>query len=80
MIERLKYWIFQRAKRCRYCCIFCEYYGLCRNEITHERRTIEARLPDGKKITIQTIPSWDRKAQRTILKRAQKERRKREKL
>lgn len=80
MIQRLKYWIFQRGKHCRRCCLFCEYYDLCRNEVTHECRTIKARLPDGKEITIQTIPSWDRKVQRMVLKRAQKERREHEKL
>ena len=37
MIQRLKYWIFQRGKHCRCCCLFCEYYDLCRNEVAHEK-------------------------------------------
>ena len=26
MIERLKYWLFQRGKDCYHCCLRCEYF------------------------------------------------------
>lgn len=29
MIERLKYWLFQRDKDCKHCCLWCEYYSIC---------------------------------------------------
>lgn len=37
MIQRIKYWILQRGKHCKYCCLWCEYYDLCKNELTGER-------------------------------------------
>ena len=30
MIERLKYWLFQKGKGCHHCCIRCEYFDICR--------------------------------------------------
>lgn len=45
MIDRLKYWLFQKGKGCRCCCLRCEYYDLCRMEILAEaekRRENEA--------------------------------------
>ena len=34
MWERVKYWIFQKGKNCKRCCIRCEYYDLCRREVS----------------------------------------------
>lgn len=33
MRQRLKYWIFQRGKNCKHCCLWCEYYDLCRADV-----------------------------------------------
>lgn len=37
MREKIKYWLFQKGKNCRRCCLRCEYYAICRNEVTQER-------------------------------------------
>lgn len=29
MVERFKYWVFQKGKGCSRCCIKCEYYDIC---------------------------------------------------
>ena len=33
MIERLKYWLFQRGKDCYHCCLRCEYFDICRWDV-----------------------------------------------
>ena len=33
MRQRLIYWLFQRGKQCRHCCLWCEYYDLCSREV-----------------------------------------------
>lgn len=38
MIERLKYWIFQRGKDCKHCCLWCKYYSICRWDIADRKR------------------------------------------
>lgn len=27
--RRLRFWLFQRGKQCKSCCLFCGYYDLC---------------------------------------------------
>lgn len=34
--RRLKYWIFQRGKYCRGCCLWCRYYCTCRRDVLQE--------------------------------------------
>ena len=29
--NRLRLW-FEKDKRCRHCCLVCEYYDMCKNE------------------------------------------------
>lgn len=29
-LDRLKYWIFQPGKDCKHCCLWCEYYDICK--------------------------------------------------
>ena len=43
MWERAKYWIFQKGKDCKRCCIRCEYYDLCRREVRGEKKQRKAR-------------------------------------
>lgn len=33
MIERFKYWLFQRGKDCYHCCLRCEYFDICRWDV-----------------------------------------------
>lgn len=33
MRQRLIYWLFQRGKSCKHCCLWCEYYDLCRADV-----------------------------------------------
>lgn len=33
MIERLKYWLFQKGKGCHHCYIRCEYFDICRWDV-----------------------------------------------
>lgn len=37
MLERFMYWIFQRGKGCRHCCLWCEYYSLCRWDVASRK-------------------------------------------
>lgn len=78
MIQRIKYWIFKRGKGCRYCCLWCEYYDLCKNEGTHERRILKAKLPDVGEIEIHTMPAQERKAKHEAVKAWKKARNRRE--
>lgn len=39
MRQRLKYWIFQRGKNCKHCCLWCEYFSICSGQIEQERQT-----------------------------------------
>lgn len=46
MRQRLLYWLFQRGKDCKHCCLWCGYYGLCRADVlalTKERKNTERR-------------------------------------
>lgn len=38
MIQKLKYWLFQRGKGCKHCCLWCEYYDLCSNEVMSSQK------------------------------------------
>lgn len=33
MIDKIIYWLFQLGKQCKHCCLWCEYYDLCRLEV-----------------------------------------------
>ena len=33
MIEKIKYWLFQKGKDCRRCCLRCRYYDICRWDV-----------------------------------------------
>lgn len=39
MRERLRYWLFQRGKDCRHCCMKCEYYDICRWDVMNGKPT-----------------------------------------
>ena len=81
MRQRLTYWIFQRGKNCKHCCLWCEYYDLCSGQIEQERQTYKTRLPDGREIAIKSVPEKERQIQRRIIKKyMQKARREHEKL
>lgn len=43
MWEKVKYWIFQKGKSCKRCCVRCEYYDLCRVEVKGEKEQKKAR-------------------------------------
>lgn len=47
MRQRLIYWLFQRGKSCKHCCLWCEYYDLCSREV---RKAIHKRRKKGKQI------------------------------
>ena len=50
MVEKLKYWLFQKGKGCKRCCLRCEYYDICRWDIQGK-----AKLQDDKTITILAV-------------------------
>ena len=29
-MKRLRFWLFQRGKQCKSCCLFCGYYDICK--------------------------------------------------
>lgn len=33
MIEKIKYWLFQKGKDCKHCCLRCRYYDICRWDV-----------------------------------------------
>ena len=33
MIEKIKYWLFQKGKDCKRCCLWCRYYDICRWDV-----------------------------------------------
>lgn len=46
MLERLRYWLFQR-RDCKYCCLCCEFYDMCRIEFSGNRRKKKMRYVCG---------------------------------
>ena len=32
-IEKIKYWLFQKGKDCKRCCLRCRYYDICRWDV-----------------------------------------------
>ena len=33
MREKIKYWLFQKGKDCKRCCLRCRYYDICRWDV-----------------------------------------------
>lgn len=33
MIEKIKYWLFQKGKDCKRCCLRCRHYDICRWDV-----------------------------------------------
>lgn len=33
MRQRLIYWLFQKGKNRKHCCIWCEYFSICRADV-----------------------------------------------
>lgn len=33
LIEKIKYWLFQKGKDCKRCCLRCRYYDICRWDV-----------------------------------------------
>lgn len=31
--RKIKYWLFQKGKGCKRCCLRCRYYGICRWDV-----------------------------------------------
>lgn len=50
MIEKIKYWLFQKGKDCRRCCLRCRYYDICRWDVLGN-----AGLQSEETITLLTI-------------------------
>lgn len=80
MVERFKYWIFQKGKGCSRCCLRCEYYDICRWDVMHGK-------PTEKKIDILAVELARKNGKSGLLFRIckyvalkQEERRKSEKL
>nr|DAU29728.1 MAG TPA: hypothetical protein [Caudoviricetes sp.] len=46
MIEKIKYWLFQKGKGCRRCCLRCEYYDICRWDVLNGRQTQKEKTID----------------------------------
>ena len=39
MIEKIKYWLFQKGKDCKRCCLRCRYYDICRWDVVNGKQT-----------------------------------------
>lgn len=46
MIQRLKYWLFQKGKGCKRCCLRCEYYDICRWDVKNGSQTTKGKTID----------------------------------
>lgn len=46
MIQRLKYWLFQKGKGCKRCCLRCEYYDICRWDVQNGSQTTKGKTID----------------------------------
>ena len=40
-LDRLKWWLFQKNKDCKKCCLRCKYYKTCFIDVTAEEVEIE---------------------------------------
>lgn len=49
MLERLKYWLFQKDKSCSACCLRCEYYDLYSWEVKNDRNIDDVVLILGRR-------------------------------
>ena len=47
MIERLKYWLFQRGKDCYHCCLRCEYFDICRWDVMTGKTAEQEQTVEG---------------------------------
>lgn len=34
VLKRLRFWLFQRGKQCKSCCVFCRFYDICKLDFT----------------------------------------------
>lgn len=73
MIQKFKYWLFQRGKGCKHCCLWCEYYDLCSNEVKHEQQIYKTKTTNGTEITIMSTPARERRLQKRVTRKAGRE-------
>lgn len=73
MIQKLKYWLFQRGKSCKHCCLWCEYYDLCSNEVKHEQQIYKTKTTNGTEITIMSMTARERRLQKRVTRKARRE-------
>lgn len=50
MREKIKYWLFQKGKNCKRCCLRCEYYDICRWDVQGK-----SKLQNNKTISILAV-------------------------
>lgn len=46
MIEKIKYWLFQKGKDCKRCCLRCRYYDICRWDVKNGSQTTKGKTID----------------------------------
>lgn len=82
MRQRLKYWIFQKGKDCRRCCLWCEYYDICSWDVKHGKTAQNEKTIDVLALEMARQNGKNKQATKLFMYVAlkQKERRKREKL
>ena len=34
--RRLRFWLFQRGKHCKHCCLFCGFYDICSMDFVND--------------------------------------------
>ena len=44
--RKIKYWLFQKGKDCKRCCLRCRYYDICRWDVKNGSQTTKGKTID----------------------------------
>lgn len=62
MIKRLRHWLIEaRKKKCRHCCLWCEYWDICRWNIPEKHGWIDIAddLPEPETLVLLSFEECD---------------------
>lgn len=62
MIKRLRHWLIEaRKKKCRHCCLWCEYWDICRWDIPEKHGWIDIAddLPEPETLVLLSFEECD---------------------
>lgn len=62
MIKRLRHWLIEaRKKKCRHCCLWCEYWDICRWDIPEKHGWVDVAddLPEPETLVLLSFEECD---------------------